>query len=739
MFATVARFCVRYRRWVLLAWVLLFVAGIVIGSQVFSRLKDSNGSSGAESVQGASIMTQASNMGPSAVVLVKGPPVGAASIRTAVQALTARLERVPQVTGAVNAYTSADPRLRATDGHASLIVVSVRKNASMMAEMMAVNAMRSDAHGAVPGARVQVGGDLGINQDNMVASQNDLYRGELIALPILLIALFFIFGGLRAALLPIFAALATTAGALILLMAMTHVTDVAPYAVDVIILFGLALAVDYSLFMVSRFREARAAGADVNDAVEHTAAIAGRTVTFSALTVAAALAGLFAFANPVFTSVAVGGIATVLVALAAALTLIPALLAAWGPKLKPAQRRSAEDGFFGRLARRVQRQPWLAAAGVTAVLLAAALPFLHASYGLGDPRTLPASSESRQVAATLAAGFPGLRADPVQVVAAIPASDPRVAAYAATLARQPGVAAVSIEHGPRGSVSAIDVTPAGSAQSVTAQHLVQALRAHRPAFQTWVTGSAAFLIDFKTQIINRLPYALGLIALATFVLLFLMTGSVLIPIKALIMNTLSLGAVFGALVWIFQDGHLSSLLGFHAFGAIEMWAPVIVFVFSFGLSMDYEVFLLSRIKECHDEGCDTNTAVATGLQRSGRIITSAAFLVMIVFLGFAAGQTLGIKEFGLAMAIAVAVDATLVRCILVPATMTLLGRANWWAPAPLRRLHNRIGLHEAPAHPASLTGTAIAEAPTIAGTPSRQDPERAGEQAQDARWTTPVP
>ena len=450
--------------------------------------------------------------------------MAAASTRTAVQALTARLERLPQVTGAVNAYTSPDPRLRASDGHASLIVVSVRKNASMTAQHMAVDAMRSAARGTVPGAQVQVGGDLAVSRDGMAASQNDLFRGELIALPILLIALFFIFGGLRAALLPIFAALATTAGALLLLMGMTHLTDVASYAVDVIILFGLALAVDYSLLMVNRFREARAAGQGITAAVEHTAGTAGRTVTFSALTVAAALAGLFAFGDPTFTSVAVGGIATVLVALAAALTLIPALLAMWGAKLKPARRPITDDGFFGRLARRVQARPWLAAGGVTALLLAAALPFLHASYGLGDPRTLPASSQSRQVAATLAAGFPGLRAAPVTVVARIPAGDPRLAAYATHLARQPGVAAVSLEHGLRGNVTAIDVIPAGSTQGATAQHLVTALRADRPAFRTWVTGSAAFLTDFKHQIINRIPYAVAVIALATFILLFLMTG-----------------------------------------------------------------------------------------------------------------------------------------------------------------------------------------------------------------------
>ena len=614
MFASTARFCVRHRRWVLAAWMLLFVAGITIGSMVFSRLHDSNGGAGTESVQGSAIVQQASSIGPTAVVLVKGPPVAAASTRASVQALTARLERLPQVTGAVNAYTSNDPMLRAADGHTSVIVVSVRTNAPMMAREMAVDAMRSAAHNAVPGATVQVGGDLGVMRDGMLAVKSDLFRGEALALPVLLIALFFIFRGWRAALLPIAAALGTTAGALILLMAMTHVTDVSSYSVDVITLFGLALAVDYSLLMVNRFREVRAAGADIHGAVEFTAATAGRTVTFSALTVAAALSGLFAF---------------------------------------------------------------------------------------GDPRALPPGSEGRQVALALYAEFPEMRADPVTVVAKIPASDPRIAAYAATLARLPGAGAVSVEPGLHGNVAAIDVTPAGTAQGATAEHLVTTVRADRPHFRTWVTGPAAVLTDFKATIAQRLPYALAIIGLATFALLFLMTGSVLIPVKALVMNTLSLGAVFGALVWVFQDGHLAGILGFTAFGAIEAWVPVIVFAFAFGLSMDYEVFLLSRIKEAHDETGDTNHAVATGLQRSGRIITSAAFLVIIVFLGFAAGQTLGIKEFGLALAIAVAVDATLVRCILVPATMTLLGPANWWAPGPLRRLHQRLGLHEAPVHPVS--------------------------------------
>jgi RND superfamily putative drug exporter len=357
-------------------------------------------------------------------------------------------------------------------------------------------------------------------------------------------------------------------------------------------------------------------------------------------------------------------------------------------------RPDDEQGRFGRIALRVQGRPVLVAVGVGAALLAAGIPFLSVNYDSGDPRLLPASFESRQVTDTLLARFPGKQADPVQVVTELPAGDPRVQAQAEQIRSMPGVQAVEVQ-AVAGNLSSIDAVPAGSSQGSSARELVRAIRADRPNHPIHVTGNAAFLMDFEQQISDRLPWAVGLIATTTFVLLFLMTGSVLVPLKALVMNTLSLGATFGALVWIFQQGHLSGLLGFQAFGAIEAWAPVVVFVFAFGLSMDYEVFLLSRVKEAYDESRDSDRAVVQGLQRSGRIITSAAALVMIVFLGFALGQNLGIKELGLALAIAVLVDATVVRCLLVPATMTLLGHANWWAPAPLRRLHQRFGLREA--------------------------------------------
>jgi RND superfamily putative drug exporter len=538
-------------------------------------------------------------------------------------------------------------------------------------------------------------------RDEMASSQNDLVHGELIALPILLLALLFVFRGWRAALLPLAGALATVAGALLLLRAATNFVDLAGYAVDVVVLFGLALAVDYSLLIVSRFREERAEGADVALAVERTVARAGRTIIFSALTVIAAMSGLFAFGEPTFTSLAVGGVATVLVALSAGLTLVPALTGAWGHKIRPASAHTATDGPFARIARLVQRRPVLIAIASTGLLIGAAIPFLGVHFSNGDYRVLPTSMESRQATDALIQAYPAMGTSPIQVVARLDEDSPQVNAYAAELRGLPGVTEVTIARGLRAGLTELDVVAGGAAQGDNAQRLVRVIRDHRPAFSTLVTGRAALLIDFQQRITSRLPYALGLIALSTFVLLFLMTGSVLVPLKALVMNTLSLGATFGALVWIFQDGHLSGLLGFQSFGAVELWVPVLIFVFGFGLSMDYEVFLLSRIKETYDESGDSNGAVASGLQRSGRIITSAAVLVLIVFLGFAAGDNLGIKEMGLALAIAVAVDATVVRCLLVPATMTLLGKANWWAPPLLRRFHDRFGLTETGADPAT--------------------------------------
>jgi putative drug exporter of the RND superfamily len=697
MLARLGSWSSRRRRVVMAAWAVLFVIGIAIGSQVFGQLKDSAGAAGNEAIKGMNLMDDAATQGPSLIALVNRP-VNDPSAKSAVLAAASRLEQLPDVTDVTTAYDVNDPRLRATDGHASLMLISVKKVSSddPMAAHKQVEVIRDALSGTAAGKDIKVGGPLAFSRDSMTQTSKDLMMGEAIAMPILLVALVFIFRGVRVALIPLASALVTVAGAMLLLLATTHVTDVGSYAIDVVTLFGIALAVDYSLLMANRFREERAAGADVETAASHTTRAAGRTITFSALTVIASLAGLFAFGDPTFTSLAIGGIATVVIALASGLTLVPALLSSAANHLGHMPRQVAGEGFFGRLAKRVQRRPLVVAVAASGALVALALPFLGVVFSNGDPRTLPRSLDSRQVADKLAAEFPAKQADPVVVVGKVAASDPRVAAYVSRVKQLPGVAAVSVEPGLRGKVSAIDVVPAGSVEGPVAQQLVTSLRENRPAYSSYVSGQAAALVDFKHQIWTHLPYALGLIALATFALLFLMTGSVLVPIKALVMNTLSLGATFGALAWVFQDGHLSGLLGFQSFGAIEVWVPVVVFVFAFGLSMDYEVFLLSRIKECYDECGNSNNAVANGLQRSGRIITSAAMLVLIVFLGFAAGKSMGIKEMGLALAIAVAVDATVVRCLLVPATMTLLGERNWWAPAPLRKVYERYGLREAP-------------------------------------------
>ena len=696
MYAAIGRFSHRHRWPVLAAWTLLLALGFTVGSAVFAHLSDAPGSSSAESVQGYEKLDAYGPVRPDVVAVVDDAEVRDRVVAADVRAVSAKLAALPYVSTVHDAYEPHGAMMRAPDGRASLVAITLDRTDDMMTMRHRVEHVRSLLHGSVSGAEVLVGGPTAVMVDQMSTTERDLMHGQMVALPVLLLALFLVFRGFRAALLPLMGAVVTVAGALLLLLVATKVVDVAGYAVDVVALFGLALAVDYSLLMVSRFREEKMHSADAATTIERTVAAAGRTITFSALTVIASLSGLLVFDDPVFRSLAVGGIATVVVALAAGLTLVPALLALWGRRIKAEAPRAQAAGVFARVARAAQRRPVVVAGSVGAVLLLAGTPFLGVSYSNGDHRVLPTSMESRRATDAMVARFPGMATGPVQVVSDASADDPRVQAYATRVAATPDVESVSVQ--PLDAhTSVLEVVAAGEAQGDEARGVVEALREDRPAYGTWVTGEAAFLVDASSSIADRLPWALVLIALATFVLLFLMTGSVLVPLKALVMNTLSLGATFGTMVWIFQDGHLSGMLGFDAFGAVELWVPIVVFVFAFGLSMDYEVFLLARIKEAYDETRDSDVAVARGLQRSGRIITSAAALVMIAFLGFATGQNLGIKEMGVALTVAVLVDATLVRCLLVPATMTLLGDNNWWAPSWLRRLHDRFGLAEAPA------------------------------------------
>jgi putative drug exporter of the RND superfamily len=724
VFASLGRFVYRRRVPVALAWVLVLGVGIGVGGEVFGRLGTGSGlRDDAESVVVADRLGRVAGGGSGITGLVDGRPAADPAFQAEIAAAVDDLEATPGVGRVTSPWVDGRevPGLVAADGGAVLVRVELEAGLWGRHYQQAVERV-GERLAAVDAPRVLVGGEERAQEEFQERAQEDLERGETLALPVMLVLLFLVFRGVVAAVTPLLVAIVAVAGALLILLGVSEVADISAYSVNVVTMLGLGLAVDYSLLVTSRFREERAAGLDLPGAIERTLATAGRTVAFSGLTVAAALGGLLAFAEPFLRSLAWGGIGVVLVAMVAAITLVPALLGLWGGRIKPSRLRGSgglkpsppegqpsDHGVFYRLSRLVQRYAPMIVVLVATLLVLLALPFRHARLQNSGLESLPRSSESRQLFETVRARFQDGGTDPVVVVVESAPGSPPVAAYLDRIGRLGGVARVETRPGTSPQLTVVDVVPEGTSEGPVATGLVERIRALDRPVAAGVTGPAAFLVDYRDSLTSRLPYALGLIGLATFALLFLMTGSVVVPVKAIVMNVLSLGASFGALVWVFQDGHLSGLLGFDPPGMVDITVPVLIFVFAFGLSMDYEVFLLSRIKEAWDETGDNDRAVALGLQRTGRIVTSAAALIVIVFLGFAAGELLTIKEVGLGMAIAVVLDATVVRMLLVPATMKLMGRWNWWAPPSLRRLHDRFGLVEPPPTP-----------------PRREDQERVG-------------
>ncbi|MFL5878501.1 MAG: MMPL family transporter [Actinomycetota bacterium] len=698
MFASLGRLVYRRRVLVVLAWVLVLGAGVGVGGEVFGRLGTGSGlRDDAESVVVSDRVARMSDSGAEITGLLDGrradDPAFRAEVADAVEDLEA-MAGVHRVVGpwAAGGSPPNNP-LIAEDRRAVLVRVELETGMPGGGLDRAVDRVGERLR-AVDAPRVLVGGDEIAREEFQDQAQEDLERGETLALPVMLVLLFLVFRGFVAAVLPLLVAVVAVAGALLILLGVSHVADISAYSVNVITMLGLGLAVDYSLLVISRFREERAAGLELPEAIERTLATAGRTVAFSGLTVAAALCGLLAFAEPFLRSLAWGGIGVVLVAMVAAVTLVPALLGLWGRRIRPGPAPATDRGVFYRLSRVVQRAAPVIVVAVAALLVLLAVPFRHARLENSGLESLPRSSASRQLFDTVDARFAGGGTDPIVVVVESVPGSPLAADYLHRVGQLPGVARVEPRQGTPPQLTVLDVVPQGPSEGPVATRLVQRIRALERPVAVGVTGPAAFLVDYRDSLTGRLPYALGLIGLATFALLFLMTGSVVVPVKAIVMNVLSLGASFGALVWVFQQGHLSGLLGFDPPGMVDITVPVLIFVFAFGLSMDYEVFLLSRIKEAWDETGDNDRAVALGLQRTGRIVTSAAALIVIVFLGFAAGELLTIKEVGLGMAIAVVLDATVVRMLLVPATMKLMGRWNWWAPPAMRRLHDRFGLAE---------------------------------------------
>jgi RND superfamily putative drug exporter len=696
MMQRLASFVVRRRRAVIVFWVGLLVVTAAIGSSAFSVLStDFGAGTTTESGRVAQQLDDLAETGGQLAVVVDGIDVEDPDVQATVTAGLAPIVELDGVISVLDPWSTGSDELVATDGRAALVVVTLSGDLDDEEQEAVAGEVEDLAH-EIDAPEVVVGGDVLVSQTFAEASEADLLRGEAIALPIAFIVMVLLLGGLVAAGMPLLVAFGGVLTTLAVLVGATLLGDVSIFSVNVVNMLGIGLGIDYGLLMVNRFREERGLGRDVPDAVVRTVSSAGTTVVFSALTVAVAMSGLFVFGVPLLTSFGIAGLSVVLLSMAAAVTLLPATLAAVGGRIKPLAPTPDGEGRFYRIARWVQARPVKVGGAVALVLVLLAVPFLNARFENGDARTLPRSSEVRAAALLLSERFPARGSDPVIVVAAADATDPAVTEWIASIEAGDDVVGTSVRPGTPSGITVVDVVATGTSQGDAATALVRELRAAETSFDAQVGGPAAELLDVKGKLGDRLPYAIALVSLATLVLLFLMTGSIVVPIKAVLMNILSLGASFGAMVWIFQDGNLSGPLAFDSVGALDLWMPVLILIFAFGLSMDYEVFLLSRIKEVHDETGDNDLAVAVGLQRSGRIITSAAALIVVVFAGFAAGEVLAIKQLGVGLAIAVIVDATLVRTLLVPATMKLLGERNWWAPAPLRRFHDRWGLHEAP-------------------------------------------
>ncbi|MFD8393377.1 MMPL family transporter [Streptomyces sp. NPDC059680] len=621
--------------------------------------------------------------------------------------LAGRLAGEKGVTGVGSYWQSRSPALRAKDGHEALIAARITGDDNAMGRTLdRIAPHYRGTHGPV---RVRVGGIVAVRHEMQTIIKEDLARAEMIALPITLVLLVMVFGSAIAALLPLGIGIVAILGTNAVLRGLTAFTDVSVFALNLTTALGLGLAIDYALFIVRRFREELSTGATPLTAVGTTLRTAGRTVLFSALTVAVSLAAMMVFPQYFLRSFAYAGIAVVLLAAAAALILLPAALVLLGHRVnsldlrrlfrrrrapEPAEAATATPGTaWARAAGLVMRRAPLFALGTTVLLVALGLPFLGVKFGTADDRQLPSTAESHVVQEHVREGFPGSPGGGLEVLAEGRATAAQYAAYKQRVAALPEVARVD---GPlvKGDAAYFTVQPRGEAVDDPAQRLVGDLRSLHTPFDAKVTGTAAVLVDTKHAIGRRLPWAAAFIAVVTLLLVFLLTGSVLIPVQAVVLNALSLTAMFGAVVWVFQDGHLSGALGFTSSGSIETTLPVLMFCVAFGLSMDYGVFLLSRIKEEYDRTGDHDAAVRHGLQRTGGLITAAAVILAVVMVAIGTSRVTNTKMLGLGIALAVLMDAMVVRSLLVPAIMRLTGRATWWAPAPLRRFHERFGVSE---------------------------------------------
>jgi RND superfamily putative drug exporter len=693
----------RHRRRALWGSLAVVIVAGVLGLPVFSAL-DSGDDFDDPSAQAVRAREQLSRVtgaspAPDLVALVK-LPAEAASPRAQhrIDQVAAEL-RGPGVAAVARFEPGGDRALVSRDGRSTTLLVTYRHGASGVTTRIEdrVGNERDVTLGGNQIARSQVGDQV----------STDIARAETLAVPILFLLSLVVFRGVVAALLPLAVGAATIFLSFLVMRAVNGFAEMSVYALNLINGLGLGLAIDYSLFMVSRYREELATGRDREEALARTLSTAGRTVLFSAITVAAALAALLVFRQRFLYSMGVGGLVCALLAALVSLTMLPALLGALGERVNagsPARwRRSIErdasgasSGPWYRFSRWVMRRPVPIATVAAVVLIALGLPFTRIAFTGVDASVLPHEQSARVVDDALRAGFAPSESSPIYASVRAPASAaPAVREWAAGLAKLPGATGAPVVQPVPGGFR-VDVRATGPPLGDRAQGLVRAIRDRGGPQEapTLVGGQSADFVDQQHSLAAHLPLALAILVVTTLVILFLMTGSIVLPIKALVMNVLTISAAFGLLVLVFQDGRLEGLLGFTSQHAIESSQPILLFAVAFGLSTDYGVFLLGRIKELHDRGLPNEEAVAVGLQRTGRIVTFAALLFVIAIGAFVTSQIIFIKQLGFGTALAVLIDATIVRALLVPSLMRLLGDANWWAPRPLARLHRRIGLTE---------------------------------------------
>jgi len=692
VFATLGRFSYRRRWWVLGAWVVVLMAGVGLGGQLFDRLRTVDSlRPDAESMVADQRVKVLVADGPVVYAVVSGRDVFDPVLVDSVTRVAHQIATIRGVADVDSLYTSPGGRI-GTDNASTLVTVDLAEDLPDADLELTEDLVRTALRG-IDAPSVLVGGDHLAERAFGEQAVRDLAVGESIAFAVLLLALVVFFGGVAAASVPLVVAVVGVSATLLALLGLSALTEIGEYSVNIVTLLGIGLAVDYALLIVARFREELAGGLDRPTAVETAMARAGRAVAISGAAVAVALASLMAFGEPLLASMALGGATVALLTTLLALTAVPALIAVLGRRIPPAgaeswvtrlgaalspRRAKPRRALLVRLAAVAQRSPALVAGAAAFGLLVLAFPLVGANFANSDARSLPTSLEERRSYDAYESLFSTGQASPVTIVATIDATSPALGDYLNGLLRLGDAIRVDLRPDvPNGSVI-IDIVPKGSTGGAESRRLVREVRTAGAPFPVAVTGPAAEVVDYQESVSSRLAYLLAAVVFAMVVLLSVLTRSIVVPLKAVVLNVLTYVATMGVLVAIFQWGWGEPILRFESWGALDLTTPLLLFVFVFGLSMDYEVFLLSRIKEEHDRHGDNDDAVLTGIARSGPVVTAAAVCISIVFLGFAAGELVAVKEIGVGMTLAIILDVTVVRGLLLPAAMSLLGERNWW-------------------------------------------------------------